>query len=161
MARAGTGAEPWGRPALASLVAALPKDRLSLSDLPVVTKPELMARFDDWATDRSVTETAVREFVADRAHIGDLFLDKYLVWKSSGSTGEPGIYVQDRAALAVYDALLAVQMQSARVATRYALALGYGILTCENRDQALKRAGAAQVQILALARVVKASEALI
>jgi phenylacetate-coenzyme A ligase PaaK-like adenylate-forming protein len=101
--------------------AALPKDRLSLSDLPVVTKPELMARFDDWATDRSVTETAVREFVADRAHIGDLFLDKYLVWKSSGSTGEPGVYVQDRAALAVYDALLAVQMQSARVATRYAL----------------------------------------
>jgi phenylacetate-coenzyme A ligase PaaK-like adenylate-forming protein len=79
-----------------------------------------MARFDDWATDRRVTSSAVSEFLADRTHIGQLFLGKYLVWKSSGSTGEPGIYVQDHAALAVYDALLAVQMQSARVASRYA-----------------------------------------
>ena len=98
----------------------LPGERLSLRDVPVVTKSELMARFDDWATDRSVTRAAVNEFLADRAHIGELFLGKYLIWKSSGSSGETGIYVQDRAALSVYDSLLAVQMQSARVATRYA-----------------------------------------
>ena len=85
-----------------------------------MTKAELMARFDDWATDRSVTQSAVAEFLADRSHIGQLFLGKYLVWKSSGSTGEPGIFVQDRGALAVYDALLAVEMQSPRVASRYA-----------------------------------------
>jgi phenylacetate-coenzyme A ligase PaaK-like adenylate-forming protein len=98
----------------------LPNGRLSLRDFPPVTKAELMARFDDWATDRSVTSAAVAEFLADRSHIGQLFLGKYLIWKSSGSTGEPGIYVQDRAALAVYDALLAVEMQSPRVASRYA-----------------------------------------
>ena len=98
----------------------LPGDRLSLQDVPVVTKGELMARFDDWATDRSVTREAVSRFLADRAQIGELFLGKYLVWKSSGSTGETGIFVQDRAALSVYDSLLAVQMQSARVASRYA-----------------------------------------
>jgi phenylacetate-coenzyme A ligase PaaK-like adenylate-forming protein len=94
--------------------------RLSLCDVPAVTKAELMARFDDWATDRSVTSRAVAEFLADRSHIGQLFLGEYLVWKSSGSTAEPGIFVQDRAALAVYDALLAVEMQSPRVASRYA-----------------------------------------
>ena len=98
----------------------LPGGRLSLQDLPVVTKGDLMARFDDWVTDRSVTSSAVEEFLADRTHIGQLFLGKYLLWKSSGSTGEPGIYLQDRAALSVYDALLVVQMQSALVASRYA-----------------------------------------
>ena len=98
----------------------LPSDRHTLRDVPVVTKSELMARFDDWATDRSVTRSAVAEFLADRSHIGQLFLGKYLVWKSSGSTGEPGVFVQDRTALAVYDALLAVEMQSPRVASRYA-----------------------------------------
>jgi len=101
----------------------LPRDRLSLQDVPVVTKGELMDRFDDWATDRSVTRKAVGEFLGDRAHIGELFLGKYLIWKSSGSSGEMGIFVQDRAALSVYDSLLAVQMQSARVASRYAWGL--------------------------------------
>ena len=99
---------------------ALPSDRIALQDLPVVTKAELMARFDEWATDRSVTKRAVEAFLADRSHIGQLFLGKYLIWKSSGSTGELGIFVQDRGALAVYDALLAVEMQSPRVASRYA-----------------------------------------
>ena len=99
---------------------ALPGDRLALHEIPVVTKAELMARFDDWATDRSVTQSAVAEFLADRSHIGQLFLGKYLIWKSSGTTGELGIFVQDRGALAVYDALLAVEMQSPRIASRYA-----------------------------------------
>ena len=102
---------------------ALAGDRLSLSDVPGVTKGELMARFDDWATDRSVTRAAADKFLADLAHIGELFLGKYLIWKSSGSSGETGIFVQDRAALSVYDSLLAVQMQSARVASRYAWGL--------------------------------------
>jgi phenylacetate-CoA ligase len=99
---------------------ALPGDLVSLHDVPVATKAELMDRFDDWATDRRVTGSAVAEFLADRSHIGELFLGKYLVWKSSGSTGQPGIFIQDRGALAVYDALLAVEMQAPRVASRYA-----------------------------------------
>ena len=75
---------------------ALRGDPLSLQDVPVVIKSELMARFDDWATDRRVTLEAVSEFLADRAHIGELFLGKYLIWKSSGS-GWTRIYVQNRA----------------------------------------------------------------
>ena len=71
----------------------------------------------------TITRAAVSKFLADRAHIGELFLGKYLIWKSSGSSGETGIFVQDRAALSVYDSLLAVQMQSARVASRYAWGL--------------------------------------
>jgi len=98
----------------------LPKRPLALHELPVVTKGALMASFDDWATDRRVTHDAVLRFLADRDNIGEDFLDAYVVWRSSGSTGEPGIYVQDRDALATYDALLAVQLQSLPIATRYA-----------------------------------------
>ena len=104
-------------------LAALPGDPRLSQDCPVVTKSELMARFDDWETDRASRGAGRSKFLADRAHIGEQFLGKYLIWKSSGSSGETGIFVQDRAALSVYDSLLAAQMQSARVASRYAWGL--------------------------------------
>jgi phenylacetate-CoA ligase len=88
----------------------LPAGPLRLADLPVVTKRQLMTAFDDWCTDRDVTRAAVDQFLGERAHIGERFLDRYLVWTSSGSTGEYGIYVQDAGALAVYDALVSAQL---------------------------------------------------
>jgi hypothetical protein len=38
--------------------------------LPPVTKPELMAHFDDWVTDPRVTRTGVEQFVADLDNLG-------------------------------------------------------------------------------------------
>src|SRR5512135_503429 len=73
--------ERWG---------ALPRREPALSELPVVTKRELMTNFEGWVTDRGVTRAGIDAFLADRAHIGARFLDRYVVWKSSGSTGEPG-----------------------------------------------------------------------
>jgi phenylacetate-coenzyme A ligase PaaK-like adenylate-forming protein len=98
----------------------LPVDDVTLADLPVMHKAALMSRFNDWVTDAAVRRTGVDRFLADRAHVGDRYLGRYLVWKSSGSTGEPGIFVQDAAALAVYDALIAVQL------SRLDLAVGCG-----------------------------------
>ena len=88
-------------------------------ELPVVTKPSLMARFDDWVTDGEIHLPAVRAFIADREHIGERYLDRYIVWKSSGSTGEPGIYVQDASALATFDALMALHLDPLRFAAGY------------------------------------------
>ena len=95
-------------------------DAVALEDLPVVTRRELMGRFDDWLADRSVDRDAVTRFLADRSRIGALLDGKYAVWKSSGSTGEPGIYLQDLDALAVYDALLAIELRAVDVASHYA-----------------------------------------
>ena len=91
-----------------------------LQALPIVTKRELMMDFDGWVTDRNLTRDTVKDFLADRAHIGERLLDRYAVWKSSGSSGEPGIFVQDGAALATYDALIGVQLGAARLGGRYA-----------------------------------------
>ena len=82
---------------------------LKLSDFPVMTKRRLMDRFDDWVTDPALRLADLREFVADRERIGDDYLGRYQVWESSGSTGEPGLFVQDSQALAVYDALEALR----------------------------------------------------
>ena len=82
---------------------------LVLGDMPIVRKAELMQRFDEWCTDPAIRLDAVRRFVADPANIGRSFLDRYVVWESSGSTGEPAFFVQDAAAMAVYDALEALR----------------------------------------------------
>ena len=82
-----------------------------LADVPPVTKAELMSRFDDWATDREVRREPVERFLAS-ARVGERYLGRYHVWKSSGTTGEPGVFVQDAQALAVYDALVAAQFQA-------------------------------------------------
>lgn len=79
--------------------------QVALAELPVVCKSELMARFDDWVCDPRFTLEALRRFTADPARIGEPFLDGSIVWESSGTRGEPGFFVQDAQALAVYDAL--------------------------------------------------------
>jgi phenylacetate-CoA ligase len=73
--------------------------------LPIIPKPELMARFDEWVTDPAIRLGDLRAFIADPARAADPFLDRYTVWESSGSSGEPGIFVQDAGAMAVYDAI--------------------------------------------------------
>jgi len=94
--------------------------RAPLEALPVVTKRDLMGDFDRWVTDPQLTRTGVEGFLADRAHIGERHLDRYAVWKSSGTSGEPGVFVQDGAALATYDALIGVQLGAAGLSRRYA-----------------------------------------
>lgn len=94
-----------------TLYRGLAQTEYRLSDLPVVTKGELMAHFDAVVTDPALTRDRVEQFVADPYHIGRPLDDRYAVWTSSGTTGEPGIFVQDSHALAVYEALEVVRFR--------------------------------------------------
>jgi phenylacetate-coenzyme A ligase PaaK-like adenylate-forming protein len=76
-----------------------------LSSLLSVSRGELMAHFDDWVTDPRLKLEELRAFTADPRRIGVAYLGKYLVWESSGTSHQPGIFVQDDFAMAVYDAL--------------------------------------------------------
>jgi len=93
-----------------------PEAPFELAYLPVVTKGELMAAFDDWCTDRTITWLDVERFTGARSHIGEPFRERYLVWTSSGTTGRPGVFIQDRTALAAYDALVSVQFMGSALA---------------------------------------------
>ena len=87
---------------------------LCLSDFQPVSRGELMAHFDDWVTDPRLTLDQLRTFTTDPLKIAEPYLGKYLVWESSGTSNEPGIFVQDAQSLAVYDALQALRRSEPR-----------------------------------------------
>ena len=95
--RARCGAAPSGGPGLAQFEP--------------VDKAELMRGFDTWATDRRITREGVDNFLSDPTRLADAFLGRYMVWTSSGTSGQPGIFVQDAQSLAVYDALDALRLR--------------------------------------------------
>ncbi len=87
-----------------------PSQMIDISHLPPVTKPELMAHFDEWVTEPAVTRTGVEAFIADPTRVGDLYLGRYLIWTTSGTTGIPAMLVQDRRSLRVMDALRYIRL---------------------------------------------------
>lgn len=92
-------------PFLRHLYRDLPMDLRRLSDLPSVTKPVLMADFDDWVTDPRITRRRIEQFVADPRRAGEPLDDGVFVCTSSGTTGQPGLFVHDQRATDVYWAL--------------------------------------------------------
>ncbi|HEY1354234.1 MAG TPA: AMP-binding protein [Ktedonobacteraceae bacterium] len=66
-----------------------------LQELPVLTKALMMEQFDELVTDRAIHLDEVREYLA-RADASQLFRERYQVAATSGSTGEPGIYLYDQ-----------------------------------------------------------------
>ncbi|MDH5540896.1 MAG: phenylacetate--CoA ligase family protein [Rhizobacter sp.] len=83
----------------------------ALGDFAPIGKAELMHDFDRWATDRRITRTSVEAFLDDPDHLAGAYLGRYLVWTSSGTTGEPGIFVQDAPSLAAFDAIDALRLR--------------------------------------------------
>ncbi|HHV08743.1 MAG TPA: AMP-binding protein [Clostridiales bacterium] len=71
-------------------------DEFELSDLPPTNKKELMSHFDDWITDRSIKLSDINEFMKDLDNIGRKFKGDYLVFTTSGSTGNPLVMLCDR-----------------------------------------------------------------
>ena len=87
------------------LHAGLPLDGASMTEFPVVDKRTLMREFDRVSTRRDVNMRAVASFVSDPERHGTRFASGCAVWTSSGTTGQPGWFVHDPDALAIYDAL--------------------------------------------------------
>lgn len=63
-----------------------------LQELPVLTKATMMEHFDDLVTDRAIHLAAVRDHMAKDID-GRRFLDRYWVNATSGSSGQPGIFL--------------------------------------------------------------------
>ena len=70
-----------------------------------VGKQDLMQHFDEWATDRRITRRGAEAAAAAPWGQADAWLGRYLVWTSSGTSGEPALFVQDAASLAAFDAI--------------------------------------------------------
>lgn len=70
-------------------------DDFSLSDLPTVNKTDLMTHWNDWVTDRNVSLSEIEHFMVDLDHIGRKWNGKYLIYTTSGSTGNPLVSLCD------------------------------------------------------------------
>lgn len=75
-----------------------------LSELPTLTKPELMERFDDIVTDTRLRLADVDPFLA-HADDGALYLGEYLVFSTSGTSGVPGLFLYSQAEFAEWAAI--------------------------------------------------------
>ena len=87
----------WARknsPYYSELYKDLPEN-YTLSDLPRVNKRELMEHWDAWVTDRELTLAETERFMEDTDNIGRKLKKKYMVYTTSGSTGNPLVAVYD------------------------------------------------------------------
>ena len=75
----------------------IPED-FELAALPATNKRDLMENWDEWVCDRGLHLSDVEAFMADRNNIGAWMQKKYMVFTTSGSTGEPLVAVVDRTA---------------------------------------------------------------
>ena len=75
---------------------AVPTDFSDIRQLPPTTKPELMAHFDEWVTDSAISLATAKTFVADINNLGQDYLDKYYIWTTSGTSGDPAILIHDQ-----------------------------------------------------------------
>lgn len=105
---------PWWRARLNGL-----PDDAPLHALPITQRSDLMAHFDDWVGDGALNLAQLHAYLADPRNIAEPYLGRYMVWESSGSGGAPGVFVQDAAAMAVYDALEAQRRSPLRPLARW------------------------------------------
>ena len=84
-----------GSPFYRALYRSIDLEHFELSDLPTVTKTELMERFDDWVTDPRLKLAEVERHLEGLAG-DDLHLGQSRVMASSGSTGRRGVFVYSR-----------------------------------------------------------------
>ena len=71
-------------------------ENFNLSDLPATNKVDLMAHFDEWITTKDITLNEVETFMTDLDNIGRKIKEKYLVFTTSGSTGNPLVALCDQ-----------------------------------------------------------------
>lgn len=90
-----------------------------LAALPPMDKRQLMHGFADGVADPAVTLASLREFISQPERAGQPYLGRYWAWESSGSSGEPGLYLHDAEAMTIYDTLEATRRASPRPWSRW------------------------------------------
>jgi len=82
-------------------------DDFSLEELPTTNKIEMMKNFDSWITDNNISIQKIEEFTSNIDNVGRMIDDKYLIFKTSGSTGNPAIVLYDKQNIDVASAVAA------------------------------------------------------
>lgn len=81
----------------------------TLNDVPVSTRAELVARYNDWVIDPEVKQKDVQDFIANLENLGKPFLNRYVMMTTSGSAGAPLLVLRDSQHVAVNAALMMIR----------------------------------------------------
>ncbi|MEX2315828.1 MAG: hypothetical protein WD669_01660 [Pirellulales bacterium] len=81
----------------------------ALTDLPTVTKSQLMQNFDRAVTSPDIRRAEVESFLADESNLGKYFRDEFVLSHTSGSQGQPMLIVQTKENLELLFALHAAR----------------------------------------------------
>lgn len=92
--RTAQAASPWHRKRLGH-VDADSLDEATLAELPVMTKDDLMANFDEIVTDDRLRLDVVEDHLARLGDDDAYLFDRYHAAASSGSSGRRGVFVYD------------------------------------------------------------------
>ncbi|MCR5450756.1 MAG: hypothetical protein K6F23_15325 [Solobacterium sp.] len=84
-------------------------ESFQLSDLPSTDKRTLMDNWNDWVCDRELKLEDVERFMEDKKNIGVWLNGRYLVFTTSGSTGNPLVTVVDKTANNIMGGISAVR----------------------------------------------------
>lgn len=82
-------------------------DSFTLSELPATNKIAMMQNFDRWVTDSNVSMKKVEDFTSNIDNVGRMMAGKYLIFKTSGSTGNPATILYDQQNIDVASAVAA------------------------------------------------------
>ena len=82
-------------------------DDFTLEDLPITNKIELMNNFDKYITDKNITMKRIEEFTSNIDNVGRMIDNKYLIFKTSGSTGNPVVVLYDKQYIVVSSSVAA------------------------------------------------------
>ena len=81
----------------------------SLEELPTTNKIEMMKNFDSWITDKNISIKKINEFTKDIENVGRMIDNKYLIFKTSGSTGNPATVLYDKKNINVASSVAALR----------------------------------------------------
>ena len=101
LARTVQAASPWHRKRLAGLDPDTLDER-ALAELPVMTKDDLMANFDEIVTDDRLRLDVVEAHLSGLGDRDAYLLDRYHACASGGSSGRRGVFVYDWDAWALF-----------------------------------------------------------
>ena len=121
--RVALAAAKRGSPFHARRLAGVNPSRFELADLPglpVMTKAEMMAEFDDVITDRRLTREAAERALAATGTVPQPLPGGYLCIATGGSSGQRGIFAHDAASIAEWLSLIFRTGAAATAAARSA-----------------------------------------
>lgn len=73
----------------------------TLSLLPATNKTMLSEHFNEWTNNEDLTKEKIEEFLSDETNFTKKYLNKYTVYQTSGTTGEPVTVINDKAGLKI------------------------------------------------------------